>query len=135
MSLLTLEDVVVRIGDARLLDGVDLTVDAGRITAVVGANGAGKTTLLDVVSGTMPSTSGRVQLAGKPIAFANGRPAPGVARVFQGSPMPDTLTVAEVVLLVARTQSKAGEVMARFGLTEHAGSFVAELSTDRKSVV
>lgn len=135
MSLLTLEDVVVRIGDARLLDGVDLTVDAGRITAVVGANGAGKTTLLDVVSGTMPSTSGRVQLAGKPIAFANGRPAPGVARVFQGSPMPDTLTVAEVVLLVARTQSKAGEVMARFGLTEHAGSFVAELSTGMRRVL
>ena len=135
MSLLTLEDVVVRIGDARLLDGVDLTVDAGRITALVGANGAGKTTLLDVVSGTMPSTSGRVQLGGKAITFANGRPAPGVARVFQGSPMPDTLTVAEVVLLVARTQSKAGEVMARFGLTEHAGSFVAELSTGMRRVL
>lgn len=135
MSLLTLEDVVVRIGDARLLDGVDLTVDAGRITALVGANGAGKTTLLDVVSGTMPSTSGRVELGGKPITFANGRPAPGVARVFQGSPMPDTLTVAEVVLLVAKTQSKAGEVMARFGLTEHAGSFVAELSTGMRRVL
>lgn len=103
MSLLTLEDVVVRIGDARLLDGVDLTVDAGRITAVVGANGAGKTTLLDIVAGTQRADAGTVVLDGHDVTRlgAAARADRGIARSYQVPRPFGGLTVYENVLVGA----------------------------------
>ena len=47
-------------GAVRALSGVDLTVRAGEIVALVGANGAGKTTLLRAVSNLLPATRGQV---------------------------------------------------------------------------
>lgn len=48
----------------RILDGVDLAVEAGSCLAVVGVNGAGKSTLLRLVSGAMPADSGRLVVGG-----------------------------------------------------------------------
>jgi ABC-type Mn2+/Zn2+ transport system ATPase subunit len=43
------------------LEGVDLTIEAGSFTGVVGPSGAGKTTLLRVLTGALEPTAGRVQ--------------------------------------------------------------------------
>ena len=51
--LLELEDVEARYGPVQALHGISLSVDEGRIAAVLGANGAGKTTTLRAVSGTV----------------------------------------------------------------------------------
>ncbi len=48
----------------RILEGVDLAVEAGTCLAIVGVNGAGKSTLLRLVSGAMPSDSGRLEVGG-----------------------------------------------------------------------
>ncbi|QIS38117.1 zinc ABC transporter ATP-binding protein AztA [Clavibacter capsici] len=53
-----LHAVHVAFGDRRALDGVDLRLDPGTLTAIAGPNGAGKSTLLEVVAGTRVSTSG-----------------------------------------------------------------------------
>ena len=53
-------------GRIRVLDGIDLEVPAGRLTAVVGPNGAGKTTLLKALSGLIPR-AGDVRLDGVPL--------------------------------------------------------------------
>ncbi len=42
MSLLEIENLAVRYGDTRALDGVSLTVERGEIVALVGASGSGK---------------------------------------------------------------------------------------------
>ncbi|MFT4265347.1 MAG: ABC transporter ATP-binding protein, partial [Nocardioides sp.] len=57
-----LRGVGVERGGQALLDGVDLDLAAGTVTAVVGAVGAGKTTLLDVAGGQLHPTSGTVTL-------------------------------------------------------------------------
>lgn len=54
-------------GRQQALDGVDLTLEKGKIYGLIGRNGAGKTTLLSLLSGQNPATAGSVQLAGEPV--------------------------------------------------------------------
>ena len=96
-ALLEVEDLTSSYGAVRALDGVSLTAEAGRITAVLGANGAGKTTLLRTVSGLVRASSGRVTLAGEDITTASvesmvGR---GMAHVPEGRGVIAELTVHE----------------------------------------
>jgi zinc transport system ATP-binding protein len=60
--LLALRGVSVDLGDARVLDRVDLAVAAGEIVTLIGPNGAGKTTLLRVALGLLKPQSGEVRL-------------------------------------------------------------------------
>ena len=63
MSLLTVQDVTIRIGGRTLLEGADLRVDAGRRIGLVGRNGAGKSTLLKAVSGELAVDGGDIHLS------------------------------------------------------------------------
>jgi BCD family chlorophyll transporter-like MFS transporter len=130
---LALSGVVVDMGATRILDGVDLEIAERSIVAVVGANGAGKTTLLDVISGVVGESAGTVAVGGAPCAPAARRSR--VGRVFQGSPMPETLTVGEVAALATRDRAATAQLLDRFGLSPHATSFVAELSTGMRRIL
>ncbi|UJQ96105.1 sugar ABC transporter ATP-binding protein [Mariluticola halotolerans] len=72
-------------GPITVLDGVDLTLDAGAVTVLMGANGAGKSTLVKIVSRVYPSSGGTITLAGKPFAPATPADAirQGVVTVHQ----------------------------------------------------
>jgi iron complex transport system ATP-binding protein len=59
-----LDDVLVRIGGATLLDGVSLDVARGRHLALLGPNGSGKTTILRVLSTRLYPSSGGVEVLG-----------------------------------------------------------------------
>lgn len=48
--------------------GVDLTINSGERVAVLGASGAGKSTLLSLLNGSLPATSGHVEVFGTPLA-------------------------------------------------------------------
>jgi putative ABC transport system ATP-binding protein len=58
---------VYRMGrvDYRALRGVDLTIDAGEMVAVVGPSGSGKTTILNLITGIDRPTAGSVAVAGR----------------------------------------------------------------------
>jgi iron complex transport system ATP-binding protein len=56
------------IGNALILQGIDLPLPGGRWTSIVGPNGAGKSTLLKVLAGLLPAPAGQVQLLGRPLA-------------------------------------------------------------------
>jgi zinc/manganese transport system ATP-binding protein len=64
MSVLSVDDVTVRLAGRTVLDGVRFAVSEGEFTGLIGANGAGKTTLFRVVLGLQAITSGSVALAG-----------------------------------------------------------------------
>ncbi|MBT2529495.1 ATP-binding cassette domain-containing protein [Streptomyces sp. ISL-99] len=85
------------------LDGVDLTVEPGRVTALVGANGAGKSTLFHCLSGTLRPDSGRVELNGADITRTppHTRTRLGIATTFQELAVFPSLTVEENVALGA----------------------------------
>ena len=67
---LALRDVRFRYGeaDAWLLNGVDLTLEAGETVAISGVAGSGKTTLINLIAGIMPPTEGEVLVSGVPVA-------------------------------------------------------------------
>lgn len=56
----------------RVLDGVDLALEPGRITALVGPSGAGKSTVLDLVLGVRRPTEGHVEVNGADLACLAG---------------------------------------------------------------
>ncbi|MET7292856.1 ATP-binding cassette domain-containing protein [Streptomyces griseoloalbus] len=99
-----------RYGGFTALDGVDLGLPAGRVTAVVGPNGAGKSTLFHCLAGTLRPTRGSVRLAGRDITRlpAHARTRLGIARTFQRLAVFPTLTVAENVRVGAE-QGRPGD--------------------------
>jgi iron complex transport system ATP-binding protein len=97
--LLEARDVRVRIGEAQILHGADLTVHKGELVAVVGPNGAGKSTLSRAVSG-LQKADGDVRWGGTPLAELRGRAlARRRAFVPQRAPVPAGVTVRDAVSL------------------------------------
>lgn len=84
MTTIELDGVTVDRDGSRLLDGIDLTVEAGSVLAVVGPTGSGKTTLLRAIAGLDTVDAGSVRFDGvdvtrrptreRDVAFAFQRP-------------------------------------------------------------
>jgi len=111
--VLEIKDLVATYGPVKALDGVSISVPAGKITAVLGANGAGKTTLLRTVSGLVKSRAGSVTLEGKDITRTpvEGMVRLGMAHVPEGRGVIAELTVEENLRLggLFRKESDADE--------------------------
>jgi len=63
-EVLQASGIVAGYGEAEILHGVSIVVNAGEMVAVIGPNGAGKSTLLKAVFGLVPAREGRVLLDG-----------------------------------------------------------------------
>ncbi len=63
-----LNNISFSYGDAPLLQELDLTIPAGRITAIVGPSGSGKSTILNLIDRLYPAQSGTITIGGKDIA-------------------------------------------------------------------
>ncbi len=66
-AVLQARGITVQFGATRALDGVDLTLRAGEVHALLGQNGAGKSTLIKVISGACQPVAGTVTLQGTPV--------------------------------------------------------------------
>jgi ABC-type branched-chain amino acid transport systems, ATPase component len=65
--MLSVEDLSVSYGDARVLEGVSFQVSPGTMTCILGPNGAGKTTLLRCLTGLIPAVTGKVRFLDREI--------------------------------------------------------------------
>ena len=87
MALLEIKDLHARVGDREILNGIDLTVDAGEVHAIMGPNGSGKSTLAQVLAGRelYQVTCGQVLYQGKDLlAMApEDRAREGIFLAFQ----------------------------------------------------
>jgi ABC-type branched-subunit amino acid transport system ATPase component len=101
MALLEITGVERSFYGVQALRGVDLAVEAGRITGLIGPNGAGKTTLFNCVTGLVPPDRGRIVFDGQEIAGL--RPdqiaGKGLVRTFQIARGLPRLSVLENLLL------------------------------------
>jgi len=65
MALLAISGLTIRLGGRLLLDGAELSIDAGKRVGLVGRNGAGKSTLLRAISGDLVPDGGEIRLAAR----------------------------------------------------------------------
>lgn len=112
-EILRIKDLAVSYGHIEAVKGIDLVLNQGEITALVGANGAGKSTALLAVSGLLKPARGSVMFDGIDLT----RLAPheivgkGVVQVAEGRAILTTLTVGENLQLgtYTRKDSKQAE--------------------------
>ena len=67
MSELVCKNISKAYKKKKVLHGIDLTIEQGKIYGLIGRNGAGKTTLLSVMTAQNPATGGEVILDGMPV--------------------------------------------------------------------
>lgn len=104
--LLTLRDVHAGYEDTPILRGLDLTLAAGSMTAIIGANGAGKSTLLKTVFGLLRPWSGKIEFLGEDITGLRPieRLRRGIVLVPQGRSNFPAMTVQENLEMGAYTR-------------------------------
>jgi putative ABC transport system ATP-binding protein len=88
----------------RALDGVDVTIEAGRFTAVMGPSGSGKSTLMHCLAGLDDATAGQVYVDGVDLGGLSDRELTRLRRerlgfVFQAFNLLPTLTALENITL------------------------------------
>lgn len=94
MAKIEFRNVYKSFGDTKVIENLDLTIEDGKFTVLVGASGCGKTTLLRMIAGIGPASSGQILLDGKDISHT----PPGkrdIAMVFQNYAIYPTMSVRE----------------------------------------
>ncbi len=131
--MLVVRGVEKHFGATHALTGVDLTVAAGEVHAVLGENGAGKSTLMNVLCGAFPADAGIVTLGGARYAPADPDAAfrAGVAIVHQELSLCPHLTVEENLLL-GDESTRAG-FLDRRRLRERAAAALARVGSTTRS--
>ena len=119
--MIRIEQLRKRFGPLQVLDGVDLVIAPGRVTAVVGPNGAGKTTLIKSILGLTRADSGRVTIDDRPVDRGRIGYMPQIAR------FPENLTAADLFAMMTDLRSVPGaksvdcdsQLIDRLGLGTH----------------
>jgi len=137
-------------GPFHALAGLDLTITAGELVAIVGRSGSGKSTLVNLIAGIDRPTAGSVRVAGTEIGRTSGDPGnrlgesglaawrgKNVGVVFQFFQLLPTLTILENVMLpidFCRTLSassarvRARALLAQVGIADQADKLPSALS-------
>jgi ABC-type uncharacterized transport system ATPase subunit len=121
--LMQAQDIKVRFGGLKAVDGVSLSIAEREICCIVGPNGAGKSTFFNVLTGTVKPSFGRILLGGEDFTgkavhhFARK----GVARKFQAPSVFPSLSVLDNLRVASRAGGSSAELLEILGLLRLAG--------------
>jgi branched-chain amino acid transport system ATP-binding protein len=105
-------DIISGYGEQQVLWGVSLSLEAGKLTSLVGSNGAGKTTLLRTAMGALKAWSGTVELEGRNITdvSTHRRPELGIVLVPEGRQLFSSMSVEENLEMGATNGRARGKI-------------------------
>ena len=94
-GLIVLRDVDKAYGEVEVLKGINLSIQPGQVTCVLGDNGAGKSTLIKMLAGRHAPTAGQIFLEGEEVEFSSPKDAlaKGIATVYQDLAVVDQMSV------------------------------------------
>lgn len=131
-AMIVINDLTKTYRGHPVLRGLDLKVEAGTITLMVGSNGAGKTTTLRILAGIIRPDSGTVMLDGVDLVRDRQEAQKRLSFLPQGVAFHPRMTCRQVVRFYARLrrcpQSRADEMLAFMGLEAEAGKLTRALS-------
>jgi ABC-type sugar transport system ATPase subunit len=147
--LLEARGIVKTFPGVRALDGAQLRLRPGRLTALMGENGAGKSTLMNILAGVFTADEGEVLLNGKLVRFRSPIESQraGVAIIHQELNLAGNLTVAENLFLGREPLTPLGFVdrrkmcreatalLARVGVDLDPNQLVERLSVAQQQIV
>lgn len=116
--MIQLVDIHKSFGKQKVLDGLNLTVEAGMTTVIIGRSGGGKSVLLKHIIGLIRPDSGQVLVEGVDIVAMNDKDLNEVRKkfgmLFQEAALFDSMNVAENVAFPLREHTKMSndEIMA-----------------------
>lgn len=125
-SAISVRALTKSFGDVEVLRGLDLTVPAGSIYALLGSNGAGKTTLIRILATLIRADGGRAEVCGLDVASCAGAVREQISLTGQFAAVDEVLTGRENLVLMARLRHLADSrlvadaLLARFSLTDAA---------------
>ena len=123
-------------GQVTALDGVDLTVPAGSLTALLGPNGAGKTTLVRIIATLSRPDAGTVRVLGYDVRTQGSRVRERIGLTGQYAGLEEALTGMDNLMLLGRlaglgsraARARAAELSESFGLDGAIGRMVRTYS-------
>jgi iron(III) transport system ATP-binding protein len=135
VSSLEVSDLVKGYGDKPVLRGLDLTVDAGTITAILGASGSGKTTLLRVLCGFERSERGSIVIDGEVVDSPTQYVPPERRRIGyvpqDGNLFPHLSIAGNIRFGLPRgaeSRQRVSDLLDMIGLSDRARSYPHQLS-------
>jgi ABC-type branched-subunit amino acid transport system ATPase component len=140
--ILQVRNLVKRFGGVTAVNGVSLSLEAGKIYGLIGPNGSGKTTLFNCITGIEHRDSGAVTFKGHRIDGLKPHQVfhRGIGRTFQIIRVFPELTALENLLVVtsgdyARDRARAEELLRFVKLERLGGEYAGNLSYGQQKLV
>ncbi|MCW8826314.1 MAG: ATP-binding cassette domain-containing protein, partial [Gammaproteobacteria bacterium] len=116
-ALIKISDLHFSQGGHQIFDGVDIEIERGKITAIMGPSGAGKTTLLKLIGGQLRPNSGTVEVDGQNVHKLSRSKLYALRKkmgmLFQSGALLTDLSVFENVAFPLREHTRLPELMIR----------------------
>lgn len=106
-NILVLKDIQTYINQFHILSGINLDIEQGKATVILGRNGAGKTTTMETIMGLRPASLGQIILDGEDITKLKDYEIPkrGIGYVPEDREVFSDLTVEENLLIASRDKN------------------------------
>lgn len=145
--MLIVQDIYKSFGDTPVLNGVNFSIEKGKVYTLTGGNGSGKTTLLNIISGFLKPTRGSILLNGNNISGISPYKINrlGIGRTFQDLRLAMQMSVRENVLLAFRCKmfdkarseqlEKVDEILRKISLFDKAESLAGAISYGQQKLL
>ena len=138
--MISVSNLVRRFGSLTAVDDITFSLERGEVVGFLGPNGAGKSTTMKMLTGFLPATRGRIEVAGFDVLEQSLKVRERIGYLPETVPLYREHRVQEMLdfqgrlhgLARVERRRRAGEVLAQVGLLDRARSIIGKLSKGQR---